>query len=45
MPDLDIDMHSNPFGDQNDPDKNFDQISVWKENIRNETIFCFLIFS
>lgn len=28
MPDLDIDMHSNPFGDQNDPDKNFDQISV-----------------
>lgn len=41
MPDLDIDMHSNPFGDQNDPDKNFDQISVWKENIRNETIFSF----
>jgi hypothetical protein len=28
MPDLEIDMHSNPFGDQDDPDKNFDQISV-----------------
>jgi hypothetical protein len=28
MPDLEIDMHSNPFGDQNDPDRNFDQISV-----------------
>ena len=28
MPDLEIDMHSNPFGDQDDPDNNFDQISV-----------------
>lgn len=28
MPDLEIDMHSNPFGDQDDVDKNFDQISV-----------------
>ena len=28
MPDLEIDMHSNPFGDQDSPDKNFDQISV-----------------
>lgn len=28
MPDLEIDMHSNPFGDQDDPDRNFDKISV-----------------
>jgi syntaxin 16 len=32
MPDLEIDMHSNPFGDQNDPDKNFDQISLTSED-------------
>lgn len=32
MPDLEIDMHSNPFGDQNDPDRNFDQISLNSED-------------
>ncbi|CAF0902955.1 unnamed protein product [Rotaria sp. Silwood1] len=32
MPDLAIDMHTNPFGDQNDPDKNFDQISLTSED-------------
>lgn len=32
MPDLEIDMNSNPFGDQNDPDKNFDQISLASED-------------
>lgn len=36
MPDLEIDMHSNPFGDQNDPDKNFDQISVWMRKLEME---------
>jgi hypothetical protein len=48
MPDLAIDMHSNPFGDQDDlninfgqtsADKNFDQISVNKKN----SIFIFEI--
>ncbi|CAF1002325.1 unnamed protein product [Adineta steineri] len=32
MPDLEIDMHSNPFGDQDDPDNNFDQISLTSED-------------
>lgn len=32
MPDLEIDMNSNPFGDQNDPDNNFDQISLQSED-------------
>jgi len=32
MPDLEIDMHSNPFGDRDDPDKNFDQISLTSED-------------
>ena len=27
MPDFEIDLHSNPFGDEDDPDKNFDQVS------------------
>ncbi len=28
MPDFDIDMHSNPFTDQDGSSKDFDQISV-----------------
>lgn len=45
MPDLEIDMNSNPFGDQNDPDKNFDQISV-RISRSQDSFVCFyqLIF-
>ncbi|CAF1504566.1 unnamed protein product [Adineta ricciae] len=32
MPDLEIDMNSNPFGDHNDLDRNFDQISLTSED-------------
>jgi hypothetical protein len=43
MPDLDIDMHSNPFGDQDGSGKNFDQISVRINKILFLKPYCCLV--